>query len=101
MVFVGRRYQNGIPKDSFLSISESSVGLNSSPFLLNATLKQHISQYQGVDFKFVTKMLNSYVNDLNSGENCVTDAFSFYQKAKSITSVGGFNRGSGCQTQMN
>ena len=66
-------------------------GLN-SPFLLNATLKHHISKYQDVDPEFMTKMLNSlYVDDLNSGENCVCDAFSFYQKAKSITSDGGFN----------
>ena len=43
-------------------------GVNSSPFLLNATLQHHISQYSS-DPEFVENLLNSfYVDDLVSGE---------------------------------
>ena len=43
-------------------------GVNASPFLLNAALKHHISQYQ-TDPEFVENLLNSfYVDDLVSGE---------------------------------
>ena len=44
-------------------------GLNSSPFLLNATLRHHISKYNELDPEFVLKVLESfYVDDLVSGE---------------------------------
>ena len=32
-------------------------GVNATPFLLNGTLKHHISTYKGVDPEFVDKML--------------------------------------------
>jgi hypothetical protein len=45
-------------------------GLNASPFLLNATLRHHISKYKSDDPEFVRKLLDSfYVDDLVSGED--------------------------------
>ena len=55
-------------------------GVNASPFLLNASLKHHISQYNA-DPEFVENLLNSfYVDDLVSGEGSVERALSLYQK---------------------
>ena len=51
-------------------------GLNASPFLLNATLRHHISKYKDVDPEFVRKMIESvYVDDLVTGEKDAGDAF--------------------------
>ena len=45
-------------------------GLNASPFLLNATLRHHVSKYNTVDPEFVRKVLDSfYVDDLVTGED--------------------------------
>ena len=42
-------------------------GVNSSPFLLNGTLKYHIEKYQLEDLKLVDDLLNSfYVDDLST-----------------------------------
>ena len=66
-------------------------GLNSSLFLLNATLRHHVSRYLGVDPEFVQKMLESfYVDDLVSGESTEQGAYELYDKAKSRMSKGGF-----------
>ena len=43
-------------------------GLNASPFLLNATLRHHISKYAEVDPEFVRKLIESfYVDDFVGG----------------------------------
>ena len=66
-------------------------GVNASPFLLNATLKHHISQHQA-DPEFVEDLLNSfYVDDLVSGEKHLEKCLSPYQKSKKCLSEGGFN----------
>ena len=66
-------------------------GVNANPFLLNASLKHHISQYNA-DPEFVENLLNSfYVDDLVSGEESVERALSLYQKSKKRLSEGGFN----------
>ena len=66
-------------------------GVNASPFLLNASLKHHISQYNA-DPEFVENLLNSfYVDDLVSGEGSVERALSLYQKSNKRLSEGGFN----------
>ena len=55
-------------------------GVNASPFLLNATLKYHISQYEA-DPGLVQNLLNSfYVDDLVTGERGVEECLSLYQK---------------------
>ena len=66
-------------------------GLNASPFLLNATLRYHISKYKDEDPEFVKKMLESfYVDDLVAGERNSTDAFHLYETSKQRMAAGGF-----------
>ncbi len=67
-------------------------GLNSSPFLLNATLRHHVSKYNDLDPEFVLKVLESfYVDDLVSGEKSEEQALELYQKTKCRMAEGGFN----------
>ena len=67
-------------------------GLACSPFLLNATLKHHISQFKNDDPEFVHKLLQSlYVDDLVSGESNIDRAYELYIKAKLRMAEGGFN----------
>ena len=66
-------------------------GVNASPFLLNATLKYHISPYEA-DPGLVQNLLNSfYVDDLVTGERGVKQCLSLYQKSKKCLLEGGFN----------
>ena len=66
-------------------------GFNSSPFLLNATLRHHISQYS-LDAEFVENLLNSfYVDHLVSGERNLEKCSLLYEKSKKCLSEGGFN----------
>lgn len=66
-------------------------GLNASPFLLNATLRHHISNYKDVDPEFVRKMIESfYVDNLVTGEKDAGDAFQLYEKSKPRMAEGGF-----------
>ena len=67
-------------------------GLNSSPFLLNATLRHHVLRYVDGDPEFTQKVLDSfYVDDLVSGESTVQGAFDLYKKAKDRMAEEGFN----------
>ena len=67
-------------------------GLNSSPFLLNATLRHHVSTYVEEDPEFVQKMLDGfYVDDLVSGEGSAGKALELYSKTKCRMAQGGFN----------
>ena len=66
-------------------------GVNSSPFLLNATLRHHISKYAIHDKNFADKLLRSfYVDDLATGEASTEDAYLLYTKAKERMNEGGF-----------
>jgi hypothetical protein len=49
------------------SLIECNIGLNASPFLLNATLKHHVSNYLETDPEFVKVLESLYVNNLVSG----------------------------------
>jgi hypothetical protein len=65
-------------------------GLNASPFLLNATLRHHVSKYLETDPEFVQKVLESfYVDNLVSGESTVDKAFQLYDKTMSRMVQGG------------
>ncbi|XP_028417496.1 uncharacterized protein LOC114541899 [Dendronephthya gigantea] len=66
-------------------------GLNSSPFLLNATLRYHFSKYKGLDPKFVETMIESfYVDDMVTGDEKSELAYDLYLKAKTRLTEGGF-----------
>ena len=67
-------------------------GVTSSPFLLNGTVRHHVSNYEAEDPQFVNDFLSSlYVDDFNGGKNSVPEAFQLYTKAKSRMKEGGFN----------
>lgn len=67
-------------------------GLNASPFLLNATLRHHVSKFTEIDPKFVQKVLeNFYVDDFVSGESDTEKAFDLFDKTKGRMAEGGFN----------
>ena len=66
-------------------------GLNASPFLLNATLRHHISKFKNEDPAFVRRMIESfYVDDLVTGEDNTAKAFTLYEKSKNRLASGGF-----------
>ena len=51
-------------------------GLVSSPFILNATIRKHLSKYGKDDTQFVDDVLNSlYVDDYTLKKNSVSDGF--------------------------
>ena len=67
-------------------------GVTSSPFLLNGTLRHHVTNYESEDPQFVNEFLNSlYVDDFNGGKVNDSEAFELYSKAKCRMRDGGFN----------
>ena len=67
-------------------------GVTSSPFLLNATLRNHIISYEKKDPEFVSQMLRSlYVDDLSLSLADVDQAYQLYLKSRERMSHGGFN----------
>ena len=80
------------PQVQTLKFNRLVFGLVSSPFILNATLRNHLLKYEGEDPQFVNDVLNSlYVDDYASGKNSVPDAFEHYLKLKQRFREGGFN----------
>ena len=66
-------------------------GLNCSPFLLNATLRYHLSKFAQEDTEFVKQLSSDfYVDDLVSGAKNTDAAFLLYKKAKQRMASGGF-----------
>lgn len=54
-------------------------GVNSSPFLLNGTIRHHLNSYVDKDPEFVEEVVRSlYVNDLASSKPDETSAYDFY-----------------------
>ena len=65
--------------------------VNSSPFLLNATLKHHLQNFKDSDSLFVSQMQDSlYVDDMVFSTNTLEAARDMYEKARSRMSSGGF-----------
>ena len=80
------------PQVITLRFTRVVFGLSSSPFLLNATIKHHIEQYEKCDPAFTQKFLQSiYVDDLTSGDRDVDSTFEFYMKSKLRLKDAGFN----------
>ena len=66
-------------------------GVNSSPFLLSATLRHHISKFAIHDKHFADILLRSfYVDDLATGKASTEAAYLLYTKAKESMNEGGF-----------
>ncbi|XP_074623309.1 uncharacterized protein LOC141881432 [Acropora palmata] len=66
-------------------------GLNASPFLLNATLRHHISKFITVDPEFVKKLIDSfYVDDFVGGGASPSEVADLYSKTVNRMAEGGF-----------
>lgn len=66
-------------------------GVNSSPFLLNATIDHHMRKYQESDPLFVDKFLSSvHVDDVSLGASDVESTYELYLKSKSRLAEAGF-----------
>ena len=73
-----------------------------SPFLLNATIEQHLLKYSDEHPELVQKILNSlYVDDLNSGCTTAEEAFDLFVKSKKIMSQGVLTSANGVLTHKN
>ena len=66
-------------------------GLSSSSFLLNATIKHLIGQYEQGDPSFTQKFESIYIDDLTSGDGDVDSTFELYVKSKLRLKEAGFN----------
>ena len=67
-------------------------GVTSSPFLLNGTIRHHLSKYLSSDQQFVERLLEDlYVDDVTSGTKTIEQGKEFYEKAKLILSEAGFD----------
>ena len=67
-------------------------GVSSSPFLLNATIKHHISKYQDSCPELVDKLTQStYVDDVISGADTEEDAYTLYTNSKEVLGHESFN----------
>ena len=72
-------------------------GLISSPFVLVATVRHHMSKYLKVDLEFVLEVLQSlYVDDYASGVDSVDFAFCLFEWLKKVFKEGGFNMRKWC-----
>ena len=67
-------------------------GVTSSPFLLNGTIRHHLSKYLSCCQQFVKRLLEDlYVDDVTSGTKTIEQRKEFYEKAKSTLSEAGFD----------
>ena len=80
------------PRVQVFRFSRVVFGVSSSPFLLNATLQHHLSQYSMSHPELVERLLKSmYVDDVVSGARNEEQAEQLYKEAKEILKQGGFN----------
>ena len=67
-------------------------GVASSPFLLNATIRHHVTKYEAYHPQFVSDFLTSlHGDDFKKGTDSVPEAFQLYTKARSIMKEAGFH----------
>ena len=77
-----------VPEVIVLRFTRVVFGVNSSPFLLNATIDHHMRKYQEIDPLFVEKFLSSIYVSL--GLNDVESIYELYLKSKSRLAEAGF-----------
>ena len=76
-----------------LGFTRVVFGLTSSPFLLNGTIKIHVSKYLPVSHytDIVKKLIfNLYVDDSTNSFDTIETAIEFYEKSKSCLKEGNF-----------
>ena len=75
-----------------LRFCRALFGINSSPFLLFATIIRHMNKYSTVNKEFVDRSSGSFhVNDLSTGSNNVDEAFEYFHQCKDRLELGSFN----------
>ena len=80
------------PITQLLRFTQVVFGVTSSPFILNATLRDHVNRYLAEDPEFVQELLRSlYVDDYASGSESVSSALELSRKIKHRLATGGFN----------
>ena len=80
------------PAVCMLRFTRVVFGVSSSPFLLNATIKYHLQQFEDSHPDLVQKLAQStYVDDIVTGANSEDEAFHLYEDAKEQLLRGGFN----------
>ena len=67
-------------------------GLTPSPAILRGVIRHHLLQYRGSHTQVAQFLLDTlYVDDLPGGATDDKNGFEFYQQAKEIMKIGGFN----------
>ena len=67
-------------------------GMKCSPFLLNATLRHHITNCYHDELGFAERILSElYVNNWSGGGESTYDAYTMYRQMKSCFAAGKFN----------
>ena len=80
------------PKEVVYRFCRVVFEVTSSPFLLNATIGQHLQKYANGNPELVKALLNSlYVDDMTSGESTVERGFHLFVNTRKIMAEGGFN----------
>lgn len=81
-----------IPDIQIFKFTRVVFGVSPSPYPLNATIAQHLKQFESMHTNTVQKIRNSiYVDDVVAGASDVHEAFEFFKESKDIFSKGGFN----------
>ena len=80
------------PSIIILRFARVVFGVSASPFLLNATIRHHLSQFLDSDPEFVQSLQRSlYVDDVANGGRNTAEALELFTKAKTRLAGGGFN----------
>ena len=67
-------------------------GMNCSPFLLNATLKYHVTKYYALEPVLAQNTLEGlYVDDWTSGGESDDEVYALYKTTNACFASGGFN----------
>ena len=81
-----------VPEVQAFKFTRVVFGVSPSPYLLNATISQHLKQFEETHSTTVRKLKESmYVDDVISGAYSVEEAFRLCKEAKDIFRQGGFN----------
>ena len=80
------------PEIEVFKFTRVVFGVGSSPYLLNATIAQHLRLFEEMYPSTVQKIKQSiYVDDVVMGATSVREAYSLYKESKEIFGKGGFN----------
>ena len=75
-----------------LNVSHVVFGLNCSPFLMSATVQNHMQKYSYLYSDVILQFLSDlYMDNSITGEQTEEEAFDFYLVCKGLMKEGGFN----------